>query len=130
MGNLATCLDRMSRGVAFRKALLMNSAGEPVPYLQPLLDAVGLFDSLGLGYALVGGVAAMYYGRARFTEDLDFVVISGHMDVLAKHPQTMKQFHFDPGSTWKLYHDSGIEVDASKDEHCDAIISRSRASIT
>ena len=126
IGNLGMCLHRMSRGAAFRKALVMNSSPEPVPYLQPLLDAVDLFEALNLGYALIGGVASMYYGRARFTEDLDFVAVSGHMDVLVKHPETMKQFHFDPRSTWKLYHESGVEADVWKDEHSDAIIARSR----
>ena len=29
-----------------------------VPYAQPLLDAVALFEELGIAYALVGGITA------------------------------------------------------------------------
>ncbi len=78
---LADCLSQIDRSVAFRNGL-MNEGEKQVPYAGPLLDAVGLFESLGIGYALIGGVAAMVYGRARFTEDVDFIAASGHMDFL------------------------------------------------
>jgi len=96
-----------------------------VPYAQPLLDAVSLFEELNIGYALIGGVAAMYYGRARFTEDVDFVAVSGHMNILAAHPAEMEKHHFAPTCTHKLYHQSGVQVDVWKDEHSDDIIRRS-----
>jgi hypothetical protein len=124
--NLEACLIRMGRGVAFRNALMGESLETSVPYAGPLLDAVALFERLGIGYALVGGVAAMYYGRARFTEDLDFVAATGHMDLLAANPAAMREHHFDPGCTWKLYHETGVDVDIWKDEHADAIIARAR----
>jgi hypothetical protein len=124
--NLARCLERIDRGVAMRKALLMNVGGDSVPYAQPLIDAVTLFDALGIGYAMVDGVAAMYYGRARFTEDIDFVAVAGHMQILERSGDAMRQNHFDPSSTWKLYHERGLEVDIWKDEHSDAIVSRAR----
>lgn len=98
--------------------------GSWVPYAQPLLDAVSLFEELNIGYALIGGVAAMYYGRARFTEDVDFVAVSGHMDVLTAHPAEMEKHHFDPTCAHKLYHQSGVQVDVWKDEHSDAIVQR------
>ena len=60
------------------------------------------------------------------TEDLDFVASPGHMELLFSNPYAMRQYHFDPACTWKLYHDTGVEVDLWKDEHADAIISRSR----
>lgn len=104
-------------------------SGEPassLPYAQPLLDAVGLFTKLHIEYALIGGVAAMYYGRARFTEDVDFIAAADHQEILASNPQAMRNAHFDPTSTWKLYHDSGVEIDIWKDEHTDDIISRAR----
>jgi hypothetical protein len=87
---------------------------------------VSLFEDLNIGYALIGGVAAMYYGRARFTEDVDFVAVSGHMDVLAAHPAEMEKHHFDSTCTHKLYHQSGVQVDLWKDEHSDDIVGRSR----
>jgi Nucleotidyl transferase of unknown function (DUF2204) len=102
----------------------MGSDEKPVPYEQALADAAALFDELHIGYALVGGVAAMYYGRARFTEDLDFAAASGHMDARRKHPEEMQQHHFDPTCTWKLYHDSGVEIDIWKDSHSDEIVQR------
>jgi hypothetical protein len=125
-GNLAECLQRISYSAAFQKALLMNSSGDQIPYVQPLLDVVGLFDELQIGYAMIGGVAAMYYGRARFTEDLDFVAVSGHMNVLAAHGDTMRRHHFDPACTHMLYHESGINIDVWKDQFSDEIVSRSR----
>lgn len=103
----------------------MTPSENPVPYVQPLLDAIDLFEELNIGYALVGGVAAMYYGRARFTEDLDFVAVSGHMETLSRHPDVMQKHNFDSGCVWKLYHSSGVEIDLWKDEHCDEIVARS-----
>lgn len=103
-----------------------QSPRDRVPYAGPLLDVVGLFNELGIGYALVGGVAAMYYGRTRFTEDVDFVAAGGHEDVLRSNPDAMRRHHFDPGCTWKLYHDSGVDIDIWKDEHADGIVSRAK----
>ncbi len=93
-------------------------------FTQPLADAVDLFDALGLRYALIGGVAAMFYGRPRFTEDIDFVVIAGHRRALERNPDAMRVHHFDPTCTFKLYHDGGIEIDLCKDEFADGIIAR------
>jgi len=98
-----------------------------IPYAQPLLDAVLLFEELGIGYALVGGIAAMYYGRSRFTEDVDFLAVAGHMDIFAAHPAEMEKHHFDPTCTYKLYHRSGVQVDLWKDHHADQIVTRSHA---
>jgi hypothetical protein len=126
-GDLHACLERMNWGRGFRSALMGSPDSDPIPYAGPLLDAVSLFEGLKIGYALVGGVAAMYYGRARFTEDLDFVAASGHMRVLEQNPGAMKSCHFDPASTWKLYHESGLEIDLWKDEHADEIVARAQA---
>ncbi len=104
----------------------MGNQEQPLALQRPLLDAVGLFDHLQLGYALVGGIAAMYYGRQRFTEDVDFAVVPGHMDVLAANAAIMKEHHFDPSCTYKLYHDSGIDVDIWKDEFSAEIVGRAK----
>src|SRR5687767_5554986 len=115
-GQLGPMLDRMDYGRALKGAILMNADSQSwVPYAQPLLDAVSLFETIGVGYALVGGIAAMYYGRARFTEDVDFVAVTGHMDRFAAHPAEMERHHFDPSCTYKLYHQSGVQVDLWKD---------------
>src|SRR5687768_403634 len=115
-GDLGACLDRMSYGAAMRRALMAEPVGDEVPYARPLLDAVELFEELRIGYALVGGVASMYYGRARFTEDLDFVAETGHGERLEQSPDAMQRHRFDSSCTWKLYHDSGVEIDLWKDQ--------------
>lgn len=102
---------------------MAESTGTP-SYSQPLLDAVALFDELGIGYALIGGVASMYYGRPRFTEDVDFVASEGHMTTLERHADAMQTRH--PTCVWKLYHSSGVEIDIWKDEHATEIIERAR----
>jgi len=113
----------MEFGRAFKAELLMSKRPDSwVPYAQPLLDAVALFEELGIGYALIGGIAAMYYGRARFTEDVDFVAVTGHMDIFSAHPTEMEKHHFSPDCIHKLYHKSGIQVDLWKDEHSDEIV--------
>jgi hypothetical protein len=122
-GDLDPTLLRMEYGRALKGAILMQGKSDDwVPYAQPLLDAVSLFEELGIGYALVGGIAAMYYGRSRFTEDVDFVAVTGHMDTLAAHPVEMEKYHFDPTCTYKLYHRSGVQVDLWKDDHADEIV--------
>ncbi|MEM7681024.1 MAG: nucleotidyltransferase [Planctomycetota bacterium] len=89
-----------------------------------LQDAVSLFRELKIGYALVGGLAAMVHGRSRYTEDVDFVAEPGHEDVLSDHPGAMKRCGFDPGCTWKLYHRSGVQIDLWKDKHAPGIVDR------
>jgi hypothetical protein len=90
----------------------------------PLHDAVRLFTRLNIPYALVGGIAAMVYGRARFTEDIDFVAASSHASILQQNPQIMRECRFDPACTWKLYHETGIEIDLWKDVYSDEIVAR------
>jgi hypothetical protein len=122
---LGQVLDRMDYGRALKGELLMESRSDSwVPYAQPLLDAVELFDELRIGYALIGGIAAMYYGRARFTEDVDFVAVTGHMEIFADHPVEIVKHHFVSDCTHKLYHRSGVQVDLWKDEHADQIVQR------
>jgi hypothetical protein len=42
--------------------------------IEVLKDVVAKFEKLGLDYFLVGSLAAMYYSRPRFTNDIDLVV--------------------------------------------------------
>lgn len=113
------------RGTAMARELRME--GEPASELTgPLLDAVALFEGLGIGYALIGGLAAMVYGRQRFTVDVDFVATPDHEAVLSRHGDAMRAHGFDPACTWKLYHTTGGEVDLWKDEHAAGIVARAR----
>ena len=122
-GDMRRCLNRAERGRRASRELLMEQ-NPSQDLTSAMLDAVGLFEALGIGYALVGGLAAMYYGRARFTEDVDFVAEPGHEGQLGQHDEMMRKYRFDPGCTWKLYHDSGIEIDIWKDEHAGEIVGR------
>ena len=98
---------------------------DDVPDLAAAMhDAVALFRELGIGYALIGGLAAMVHGRARYTEDVDFVADADHADVLHAHPEAMRTHGFDPGCTWKLYHHTGIAIDLWKDKYAPAIVGR------
>jgi hypothetical protein len=130
---LIDCLRQNERAFAFRRAFMeatgSNSArewGVNGALHLPLVDAVELFEELRIGYALIGATAAMVYGRARFTEDVDFVADSGHQKTLAEHSEVMRRHHFDPNCTWKLYHDSGAEIDIWKDEFSDQIAARAQ----
>lgn len=42
--------------------------------LDVLIDVVKRFDEAGIEYFLVGSLTTMYYGRPRFTQDVDLVV--------------------------------------------------------
>lgn len=125
VGNLDACLQQMRRGAERVRMLKMKPDVSASEWKDVFLDAVALFEELGIRYALIGGVAAMYYGRARFTEDVDFVAATGHEATLAAHPQVMQKHHFDPGCTWKLHHASGVNIDLWKDGFADRIIQRS-----
>jgi hypothetical protein len=124
--SIQDCLAQIDRSRAFRSALMDPSTTLPATLTAPLHDAVSLFTRLNIPYALVGGLAAMIYGRARFTDDVDFVATTSHQQILEANPDAMRACHFDPASTWKLYHDSGIEIDIWKDEHSDEIAARAK----
>ncbi|MEI8194320.1 MAG: hypothetical protein WCI73_00265 [Phycisphaerae bacterium] len=103
-----------------------SSIGVSSPLVEALVDAVALFNRLGISYALIGGFAAMVYSRARPTEDLDFVAAESYEQVLAAHPEVMRECHFDPACTWMLYHRSGATIDIWKDEYSGAIAARAQ----
>ena len=121
--DLSLVCHRIERGRRFQRELLM----QPDPHAEltnALTDAIELFQELGVEYALVGGIAAMCYGRTRFTEHVDFIAATDHQSRLAAHPDVMRRHRFAPSCTWKLYHNSGMEVDIWKDEFADQMIRR------
>jgi hypothetical protein len=118
-------LWKLEFGRQIKRSLLMSEPSAPqIPYSELMADVVGLFEALEIGYALIGGVAAMHYGRARFTEDLDFVADPDYEQKLARQPEAMTRYRFDSACTYRLYHASGLCVDLRKDEHARAIIQR------
>jgi len=63
---LALAIERSVRGRRLTRSLRMEpNPIDPSALQQALIDAVELFRELKIGYALVGGLAAMVYGRAR-----------------------------------------------------------------
>lgn len=67
--SLGDCLRQIHHSLAFRSALMDQPSllGNPLPedlLRAPLRDAIALFTALQIPYALVGGIAAMVYGRA------------------------------------------------------------------
>ena len=91
--------------------------------LEVLKDVVIKFEKENIDYFLVGSMATMYYGRPRFTQDLDLVV--------RIHPKQVRKFenlfpiseYYCPpleiiqdetarkGSFNLIHHNSGIKVD-------------------
>ena len=102
----------------------MNEDAPPPDLAEALHDVMALMRELRIKYALVGGLAAMVHGRARYTEDVDLVPEPGHEATLAGHPEVMRRHGFDPSCTWKLYHRSGIGIDPWKDDHAAGIVTR------
>jgi len=124
---LTEVLARAQRGRQSTRTLLMQEPTEHDDLTAALLDAVALFEALEIEYALVGGLAAMVYGRSRYTEDVDFVAAEGHRERLNAAPDVMRKHGFDPSCTWKLYHRTGVEIDIWKDEHASAIARRAQS---
>ena len=46
--------------------------------------------------------------------------------IFSEFAKVMREFRFDPNCTWKLYHESGVEIDIWKDDFADEIVSRGR----
>ena len=62
-----------SKGSCLR-AMASEQPELPQNLLAGLLELVQALDRLGLRYALIGGIAAGYRSRPRFTQDLDFLI--------------------------------------------------------
>ncbi len=45
--------------------------------INELCRFVGILDKIKVSYCLIGGLAAGYWGKPRFTRDMDFTVMSG-----------------------------------------------------
>lgn len=104
----------------------MNQPDQSDSLTQALIAAVDLFEQCRISYALVGGLASMYFGRTRYTEDVDFIAQSDHEATLKQNSKAMQECGFDPSCTWKLYHNTGIEVDIWKDQFSDEMVQRAK----
>ncbi len=96
--------------------------------LDVLKDVVKRFDDLGLDYFLVGSLATMYYGRARFTQDVDLVVrINARQVMHFEKMFPLEEYYCPPrevlhdevlrkGSFNLIHQESGIKVDVVLDK--------------
>jgi hypothetical protein len=91
--------------------------------LDVLQDVIRRLEKIGVDYFLVGSLASMYYGRPRFTNDIDLVVEIKASQVM----QFENQFHIDEyycpppeilkdeilrrGSFNLIHQHSGIKID-------------------
>ena len=99
--------------------------------LDVLRDVTNRLDSRGIEYFLVGSMATMYYGRPRYTQDLDLVVRLKarhvpHFEVLfpiEKYycpPTEVLQDEVARMGTFNLIHqETGIKVDIVLDKETD-----------
>src|SRR5438477_2665722 len=103
-------------------AMILADAAEVLVDLERLIDAVkgegtseskfakalatlkALSRKEGISMAIVGGLAAIHHGYQRFTKDIDVVVQSRHLDILARiAPQYgIKVIWKDPDGWHKL----------------------------
>ncbi|MBC8104967.1 MAG: hypothetical protein H7Z14_00120 [Anaerolineae bacterium] len=70
---LDATLSRMDYGRALAAELLMTGQEFNAPYAQPMLDAM--------------------------TQDIDFVAMTGHQDLLSANSEAMDRHHFAPDCT-------------------------------
>ncbi len=96
--------------------------------LDVLKDVTDRFGSKGIEYFLVGSMAAMYYGRPRFTQDIDLVVrIKAKQVVLFEKLFPLDQYYCPPDEVLKdevsrkgsfnlIHQESGIKVDIVLDK--------------
>lgn len=103
--------------------------------LDVLKDVVDRFNREGIEYFLVGSLAAMYYGRPRFTQDVDLVVrLKAKQVVKFEHLFSIEEYYCPPGEVLRdevirkgsfnlIHQDSGIKVDIVLDKETPFYIS-------
>lgn len=91
--------------------------------LDVLSDVVNRLDGAGIEYFLVGSLATMYYGRPRFTQDVDLVVrIKAKQVSQFENLFPIEEYYCPPievlhdevlrrGSFNLIHHASGIKID-------------------
>lgn len=103
--------------------------------LDVLKDVVQRFDNVGIEYFLVGSIATMYYGRPRFTKDVDLVVrIKARQVAQLEKLFPIEDYYCPPneilhdevlrrGSFNLIHQNTGIKVDIVIDKETDFYIS-------
>src|SRR5437588_119474 len=81
-------------------------------FAKALATLEALSHKEGISMAIVGGLAAIHHGYQRFTKDIDVVVQSGHLDILARvAPQYgIKVIWKDPDG-WHKMQCEGVPID-------------------
>src|SRR5689334_22714236 len=66
----------------------------------------------GISMAIVGGLAAIHHGYQRFTKDIDIVVQSGRLDILARvAPQYGIKVIWNDPDGWHKLQCEGVPID-------------------
>lgn len=63
------------------RSLIVSDASAILPPHDTLRDVAAWFAAAGVRWVLIGGLAASFLGRARFTKDVDVVVLAGNEDI-------------------------------------------------
>jgi hypothetical protein len=91
--------------------------------LDVLKELIGLFEKKNIEYFLVGSLASMYYGRPRFTNDIDLVVEIKSDQIQDFFLLFQQESYYCPpieilhdevirrGSFNLIHHSSGIKID-------------------
>jgi len=99
--------------------------------LDVLKDVTKRFDQEGIEYFLVGSMATMYYGRPRFTQDVDLVVRMKARQVTQFQNMFLLEDYYCPpkeilqdeiirkGSFNLIHQHSGIKIDIVLDKETD-----------
>jgi hypothetical protein len=99
--------------------------------LEVLKDIVSKFEKANINYFLVGSLAAMYYSRPRFTNDIDLVVQLGPLDIHKfANLFTIEEYYSPPievlkdevlrsGSFNLIHQTTGVKVDIILNKNTD-----------
>ena len=130
----ATVLRSIARATARDRALIAALPGEgermaeAADKVRALLEAVRVFESLGVPYALIGGVAVgLHAGVPRATLDTDFAVHTRHrgarlLEAFAAGGFTLRGEH---AHSVNLRHSGGEPVQLAFDESFNPMLDRS-----
>jgi hypothetical protein len=103
----ANALAHLERMVA-----AVNGEAPESRFAKVLATLEALARQEGIAMAIVGGLAAIHHGYPRFTKDIDVVVPSGHLDVLARVAPRygIKVIWKDPDG-WHKLQCEGVPID-------------------
>src|SRR5436309_2225709 len=93
-------------------AAVKDQEAQESKFAKALARLKALSHKEGIPLAIVGGLAAIHHGYERFTKDIDVVVPSQNLDILARVAQQygIKVIWKDPDG-WHKLHCEGVSID-------------------